>query len=89
VELVVEWIVDYFSPKLANDKPVNINDALRGASPIVVTDRMPLILQHSGHSRAVVRYEMSKSGEVNLLVFDPSLLPNNLLTWWMIQVTYV
>ena len=73
VELVVDWIVDYFSPKLAKDKPANINDALRGASPIVVTDRMPLILQHSGHSRTVIGYEISKTGKVNLLMFDPSL----------------
>jgi hypothetical protein len=33
---------------------------------------MPLILQHAGHSRTIIGYEVSKKGIVNLLVFDPS-----------------
>ncbi|KAF8078135.1 peptidase family C78-domain-containing protein [Lyophyllum atratum] len=71
-EVVIDWIVEYFSPKLNTVKSTNIHDALRGASPIVVTDRMPLILQHDGHSRTIIGYEMSKNKKVTLLTFDPS-----------------
>jgi len=38
----------------------------------VVTVRMPIILQHNGHSRTVIGYEITKSGEMVLLTFDPS-----------------
>jgi len=72
VDVVVDWIVDYFSPKLSIIKSTNVHDALRGASPIVVTDRMPLILQHDGHSRTIVGYEVAKNKKVTLLMFDPS-----------------
>ncbi|GLB35137.1 putative DUF1671-domain-containing protein [Lyophyllum shimeji] len=71
-EVVIDWIVDYFSPKLNTIKTTNVHDALRGASPITVTDRMPLILQHNGHSRTIVGYEMAKNKKVTLLAFDPS-----------------
>lgn len=33
---------------------------------------MPLILQHSGHSRTVVGFEKHSNGNINLLIFDPS-----------------
>ncbi|KAG6869075.1 hypothetical protein C0993_003395 [Termitomyces sp. T159_Od127] len=72
-EIVKDWIVDYFSPKSDSNESVSINDALRGASPIVVTDRMPIILQHQGHSRTIVGYEMTKTGKIKLLMFDPSM----------------
>lgn len=49
-----------------------VGEALRGASPVIVTDRMPLVLQHQGHSRTIVGFEKLKSGSVNLLCFDPS-----------------
>jgi len=47
-----------------------VNDVLSGA--VTVTERMPVILQHAGHSRTVVGYEIQRNGECNLLVFDPS-----------------
>lgn len=40
---------------------------------MVMTDKMPIILQHQGHSRTVIGFERLKSGTVNLLVLDPSL----------------
>ena len=43
---------------------------LNGA--VTVTERMPVVLQHAGHSRTVVGYEIQRNGECNLLVFDPS-----------------
>lgn len=33
---------------------------------------MPVVLQHAGHSRTVVGYEVQGNGKCNLLVFDPS-----------------
>lgn len=68
-----DWIVNYFSPKTYSAESVSVNDALRGASPVVVTDRMPIILQHRGHSRTIVGYEVTKTGEIELLMFDPSV----------------
>ena len=49
---------------------MNVSQALWGASPVLVTDLMPLILQHQGHSRVVVGYEILKNNDINLLVFD-------------------
>ncbi|KAJ7702364.1 peptidase family C78-domain-containing protein [Mycena rosella] len=86
--ILTDWVVEYFSHpsgavdanKVVNDRrPKTINDALLGASAVTVTSRMPLILQHDGHSRTIVGYEVSKTGYVNLLMFDPSKLPSKRL----------
>jgi hypothetical protein len=42
-----------------------------GGSAIRVTDKMPLYLQHQGHSRTVVGIEVASDGEAHLLMFDP------------------
>lgn len=77
-EVIVRWVEKYFTspyfpvetggPKTATTSVV---DALRGASPIVITERMPLVLQHQGHSRTIVGFEKTKNGKINLLLFDP------------------
>lgn len=74
VKLVTDWVVQYFSPSATANANANISidDALRGASPVICTDKMPLILQHNGHSQTIVGYEVSRSGAINLLTFDPS-----------------
>lgn len=69
---VIEWIKDYFSPPSSPTSGRSLNEALMGASPVSITDKMPLILQHKGHSITVAGYEQTKNGTVNLLVFDPS-----------------
>lgn len=71
VQILTDWVIEYFSPKI---KGATINDALRNASPIAITDRMPLILQDHHHSRTIVGYELLRDGTVNLLTFDPGLL---------------
>ncbi|KAF5386831.1 hypothetical protein D9615_001679 [Tricholomella constricta] len=76
VEVVIDWIVDYFSPKLSPVKSANVNDVLRGASPVVITDCMPIILQHDGHSRTIVGYEVGRNGKATLLTFDPATVLN-------------
>ncbi|KAF7338646.1 hypothetical protein MVEN_02091000 [Mycena venus] len=86
--LLTDWVVEYFSQSqgavdtnsvVQNPQPKTAYDVLRGASPVTVTARMPLILQHAGHSRTIVGYEVSKTGLVNLLVFDPSRIPKKCL----------
>ena len=67
-EKVVQWVKVYFSPSHGGTRTVN--DVLNGA--VTVTERMPVVLQHAGHSRTVVGYEVQGNGECNLLVFDPS-----------------
>ncbi|KAG6333983.1 hypothetical protein ID866_5106 [Astraeus odoratus] len=62
--------MDYFSDPAK--KPGTINEALRGAVPVVTTNKMPIILQYKGHSVTVIGYEVSKQEDVTLLVFDPS-----------------
>ena len=78
---LLEWIENYFSSNstsskhdlLSTENPIKtVKEALHGASPVMITDRMPLILQHSGHSRTVIGFEKSKNGDINLLIFDPS-----------------
>ncbi|KAJ7074213.1 DUF1671-domain-containing protein [Mycena amicta] len=77
-DVLINWTIEYFSqPHGYVDKenarrPKTVNDALWGAAPVTTTSRMPFILQHDGHSRTIVGYEVTKSGEVNLLQFDPS-----------------
>ena len=65
-------MVEYFTPKGIQDKATNAFDSLKVPS-IISTSKMPLILQHAGHSRTVVGYEIDKKGAKNLLIFDPAL----------------
>lgn len=67
-DALLRWIVDYFTQDAP--KQGNINDALRAASPVVITDKMPIVLQHAGHSRTVIGYERHQ-GKITLLMFDP------------------
>ncbi|KAG8908191.1 hypothetical protein FRB99_008734 [Tulasnella sp. 403] len=71
---LVRWVVDYFSspPSLvtpaSSRPPVNWKD-----TPLVsVTSHMPVVLQHNGHSRTIVGYELASNGAMNLLMFDPA-----------------
>lgn len=73
IQVMIDWIVQYFSPP--NSKQDTVTDVLRGASPVIATDKMPLVLQFNGHSQTIIGYEISKNGDTNLLVFDPSRPP--------------
>ncbi|KAI8998781.1 peptidase family C78-domain-containing protein [Trametes punicea] len=72
VEPLLQWIYDYFSGEDPQPKTTTVGEALRGARAVVVTDKMPIILQHQGHSRTIVGCERVKGGGINLLTFDPS-----------------
>ncbi|CAL1704281.1 unnamed protein product [Somion occarium] len=75
IEPLLNWVVEYFAAE--SDKQSTVNDALRGATPVVVTDKMPFILQHQGHSRTIIGFERRKDGTISLLMFDPTFLPKH------------
>lgn len=61
------------SRKRSSSPPPSAHERLMASSgsPVHMTRKQPLYLQHDGHSRTVVGVEVNKSGEW-LLVFDPS-----------------
>ncbi|ORY26720.1 peptidase family C78-domain-containing protein [Naematelia encephala] len=78
------WVKQYFAKdpetsiknkKSSTSSPISAFDILMGASggddAVRASDKLPLILQHSGHSRSIVGYEETTSGAINLLLFDP------------------
>lgn len=65
IKLLVEWVVDYFSQPLKHSN-------CTGVLPVTCTDKMPIILQYTGHSQVIIGFETSERGVVSLLTFDPS-----------------
>ncbi|KAI9446654.1 peptidase family C78-domain-containing protein [Lactarius indigo] len=49
---LLDWIRRYFDAN-SRDHQASPQEWWRGATPVVVTDRMPLILQYQGHSRTI------------------------------------
>ncbi|KAI0747975.1 peptidase family C78-domain-containing protein [Daedaleopsis nitida] len=79
IEPLLQWILDYFSGSNSHRKATTVSEALRGARPVIVTDKLPIILQHQGHSRTIVGCEQVKGGAINLLTFDPARhVPQNI-----------
>ncbi|KAF8906000.1 peptidase family C78-domain-containing protein [Gymnopilus junonius] len=74
-DVVINWVVKYFTPEQIIEKPMNAFESLE-TSPVINTDKPPLILQHDGHSKTVVGYEVDKNGMTSLLVFDPAHKPS-------------
>ena len=68
---LLDWIKQYFDTQ-TEDHPTSVQERWRAATPVVISDRMPLILQHPGHSRTIVGYEIAKDGSTTLLAFDPA-----------------
>ncbi|PIK39973.1 putative zinc finger with UFM1-specific peptidase domain protein [Apostichopus japonicus] len=67
-----EWVRDYFGrPSLFG---------VFGKEEAALSKKMPLYLQHQGHSRTIVGYEVLKDGAIRLLLFDPSAKPNDMAT---------
>ena len=71
MEPLLQWVLEYFSGGEPKPKTATVGEALLGARPIVVTDKLPIVLQHKGHSRTIVGCEIVKGGGMNLLMFDP------------------
>ncbi|KAJ3984194.1 peptidase family C78-domain-containing protein [Lentinula detonsa] len=76
---LTNWIVRYFNKYSQRNSGSTINAALLGASPVQCARCMPLIVQDNKHSRMVIGYELTRTGAVSLLVFDPSRLPSKRL----------
>jgi hypothetical protein len=73
LQILINWVVDYFSVKETTDaSPKNAFESMK-IPQIIVTEKMPIILQHKGHSRTIIGYETDKNGVSNLLTFDPGL----------------
>lgn len=69
---LLEWIRRYFDGD-TQEQSISVQERWRGATPVVISTRMPLVLQHPGHSRTIVGYEIAKDGGTILLAFDPSM----------------
>ncbi|TFK25036.1 hypothetical protein FA15DRAFT_591235, partial [Coprinopsis marcescibilis] len=72
-QIVMDWIVNYFTPQVPGTLK-NAFEELKSATPVTCTEKMPLILQHAGHSRTIVGYEITKQGIVNLLQFESGMI---------------
>jgi hypothetical protein len=73
VKLLTDWVQKYFSGAAPQTSgPADVNSTLMGTSHVAITNKMPIMLQHKGHSRMIVGCEMTTAGEVNLLFFDPA-----------------
>ena len=72
VEPLLQWILRYFSGTDPQRNAGTVSEVLRGARPVIVSERLPIILQHKGHSRTIVGCEQGKGGVVSLLTFDPA-----------------
>ncbi|KAF9513339.1 hypothetical protein BS47DRAFT_1376757 [Hydnum rufescens UP504] len=78
---LTRWIVNYFDdvaqPGMEGGRKGNAFDLLKGGG-VIVSNRMPIILQHAGHSRTIVGYEKTRNNSINLLLLDPSKHPTGL-----------
>jgi hypothetical protein len=81
-DAMFDWIQAYFEDgieKNANDIPspnTNALDHLMASAKnkrqiVHITDRPPIYLQHSGHSRTIIGIELLSDGTRNLIMFDP------------------
>lgn len=74
---VIDWVVAYFK---ASVEPLAAAQVDGHHTSIITTKRMPLILQHQGHSRTIIGYVRFADGRTELLVFDPS--------WYVPRLSY-
>nr|XP_019010235.1 uncharacterized protein I206_04703 [Kwoniella pini CBS 10737]OCF49016.1 hypothetical protein I206_04703 [Kwoniella pini CBS 10737] len=75
-----DWVVSYFPRHVDTKHPQSAFDVMMrtaengaGRGEVVrISNKFPLILQHSGHSRTIIGYEENSRGDINLLLFDPA-----------------
>jgi hypothetical protein len=73
LQILINWVVEYFSVEETTDtNPKNAFECMK-IPQVIITEKMPIILQHNGHSRTIIGYEVDKNGVSNLLTFDPAL----------------
>ncbi|KAG8933309.1 hypothetical protein FRC01_009959 [Tulasnella sp. 417] len=76
---LIHWVVEYFSSSTTSPSQAPPPSVAQSSSPedrhnthITMSNHMPIILQHNGHSRTIVGYELTRYGVTNLLIFDPA-----------------
>ncbi|KAG8952651.1 hypothetical protein FRC04_004013 [Tulasnella sp. 424] len=76
---LIHWVVEYFSSSSSSPSQAPPPSASQASSQeerhgpqIIMSNHMPIVLQHNGHSRTIVGYELTKYGVTNLLIFDPA-----------------
>ncbi|KAL5635022.1 hypothetical protein ACGC1H_002901 [Rhizoctonia solani] len=71
---LIQWMTTHFME--------HSNDLSSGAEGghttphVYMSTKMPIVLQHKGHSRTVVGVEFTKTGATNLLIYDPARKPS-------------
>ncbi|KAI7864827.1 peptidase family C78-domain-containing protein [Spinellus fusiger] len=77
-DALFDWIQSYFEEAVTDHSEEEKNKEERVGTihpphptPSYLTDRPPLYLQHSGHSRTVIGIELLEDGHRNLIMFDP------------------
>ncbi|KAH8928165.1 DUF1671-domain-containing protein [Atractiella rhizophila] len=68
---LTNFIQNYFSHSKSNDAFQSLNKSGGSHIRMCGEGKLPLYLQHKGHSRTVVGVETTKRGETNILVLDP------------------
>ncbi|QRW03654.1 peptidase family c78 protein [Ceratobasidium sp. AG-Ba] len=67
---LIQWLTAHFLEHTDSRSGPN---STRG---VFMSRRMPIVLQHKGHSRTVVGLEFAPSGETNVLIYDPARRPS-------------
>lgn len=78
-DTMFDWIQSYFEGGVCSsttsspspDDSCHESQRSKRKKTVHITDRPPLYLQHSGHSRTVIGIELLKDGKRNLIMFDP------------------
>ncbi|KAG9123491.1 DNA-directed DNA polymerase eta rad30, partial [Ceratobasidium sp. 392] len=65
---LIQWLTTHF---MEHSEPGSTS--VRG---VFMSTRMPVVLQHKGHSRTVIGVEFVPSGETNVLIYDPARRPS-------------
>ncbi|KAI8388851.1 peptidase family C78-domain-containing protein [Radiomyces spectabilis] len=67
-DALFDWVQRYFE---GADTDIVPADTEKTEQHTTITDRPPIYLQHSGHSRTIIGIEVLPDGKRNLLIFDP------------------
>lgn len=68
---LIQWLAAHFMEH-SNEPEPGTGATHTSARGVFMSTRMPVVLQHKGHSRTVVGVEFTVAGETNLLIYDPA-----------------
>ncbi|CAE6518923.1 unnamed protein product [Rhizoctonia solani] len=71
---LIQWLTVHFMES-SNDLSSGPEES-QTTPHVYMSTKMPIVLQHKGHSRTVVGIEFTKSGGTNLLIYDPARRPS-------------